>query len=220
MYCLYLLYFWPMSPHCNAPVTSNYCLSYWLLHTTDDGSIVEDNTYITSVHRTSRNLTKTFTCWIVLLLLKCLLHSYWGKTETPTHLYTIWSTTLSCLQDILFQQWHLQESKQTLSDLIWDNEIEHISTIVLMAKCWSLRLKAGIIVCYRNVAMKWFLITFYYAHILIYCSIVITKSSIDNRWGQIQRSIYANIQSGRPWITLCKWVIAIQALPSCLRKDL
>jgi len=91
----------------------------------------------------------------------------------------------------MLQLWHLEGSKQPLYDWIWDmqSEIEHISTIVLMTKYWGFRLKAGIIVCYANVDAKWFLTIFCYAHISVYCSIVITKASIYNRWGQLQRTI-------------------------------
>lgn len=159
-------------------------------------------TFLLNIEKTNRCLTKTFTFWIVLLVQKCVWHGYWGKTYTPTHLYTIWPTTLSCLQDTMLQSWHLQGSKQPLYDWIWDiqSEIVHISSIVLMTKYWGLRLKAAIIVCYENVDTKWFLIIFCYAHISVYCSIVITKASIYNRWGQLQRTISA--QSERPWIIL------------------
>jgi len=48
--------FWPMCPHCNTPITSSYCLRYWLLHKADDGSIVEDNTYISFEHREDKQV--------------------------------------------------------------------------------------------------------------------------------------------------------------------
>lgn len=83
---------------------------YRLFYTNwQQGLIVEDNMY--TIHWTWRSwgwsVHRTFTHYVLFSWVQeDILHATKREMHTPTELQTLWSTMVSCLQDILAQWWH------------------------------------------------------------------------------------------------------------------
>lgn len=73
-------------------------------------------------------------------------------------------------------------------------------------KNWIKQLKhqeGGQLLCYRNISIKWLLMTFCCIPRSVPCSAIIKEASFCSRWELIQKPTLSNMQRGRLFGALC-----------------
>lgn len=91
-------------------IFSGCCQSYWLLSTNWwYVPIAEDSAYVSLTEHGKVEMVPNYSLysyWLEFVVLRGTPHATRGEGWPPTQLQTLWSTTVTCLWDVLTQQWY------------------------------------------------------------------------------------------------------------------